>query len=96
MPDTLDSHLLIAGEAISGGGRDIHDVINPATGERIAGVTHATTADLDKALEAAARGFKAWRATSADERSAVLLKAAGLIRERALNCANALDFQVIR
>ena len=83
MPDTLDSHLLIAGEAISGGGRDIHDVINPATGERIAGVTHATTADLDKALDAAARGFKAWRATSADERSAVLLKAAGLIRERA-------------
>ena len=75
--------LLIAGEALSGGGRDSEDLIDPATGETIGSVPHATAADLDRALEAAERGFKTWRETSADQRTAILLKAAALIRERA-------------
>jgi succinate-semialdehyde dehydrogenase/glutarate-semialdehyde dehydrogenase len=78
-----DSHLLIAGEALSGNGRDDAAVLDPATGETLGRVTHATAADLDRALDAAARGFKAWRETSADQRTAILTKAAGLIRERA-------------
>ncbi|MFA9200778.1 MAG: NAD-dependent succinate-semialdehyde dehydrogenase [Cypionkella sp.] len=78
-----DCHLLIAGEALTGEGRDRQDVLDPATGEAIGSVPHATAADLDRALEAAARGFRTWRETSADQRTAVLLKAAALIRERA-------------
>ncbi len=78
-----DSHLLIAGETLSGDGREDVAVLDPATGETISRVTHATTADLDRALDAAARGFKTWRNTGADQRSAILMKAAGLIRERA-------------
>ena len=78
-----DCHLSIAGETLSGGGRDTHPVLNPATGETVGQVTHATTTDLDAALDAAARGFKTWRNTWADQRTAILLKAAGLIRERA-------------
>ena len=58
------------------------DVLNPATGEPIGTVAHAETADLDEALAAAARGFAAWRAKSAFERSAVLRRAAGLLRDR--------------
>ena len=78
-----DCHLLIAGEALTGSGRGDQDLLDPATGESIGRVPHATAQDLDRALEAAARGFKTWRNTSADQRTAVLLKAAALIRERA-------------
>ena len=78
-----DCHLLIAGEALSGEGRNEQDLLDPATGETIGKVPHATAADLDRALEAASRGFRTWRNTSADQRTAVLLKAAALIRERA-------------
>jgi len=83
MADHLASHPLIAGEALTGEGRTVDAVLDPATGEAIGGVTHATAADLDRALEAAARGFTAWRGVSADQRTAVLMKAAALIRERA-------------
>ena len=78
-----DCHLLIAGEALTGDGRGSQPLLDPATGEAIGSVPHATAPDLDRALEAAARGFKTWRETSADQRTAVLLKAAALIRERA-------------
>ena len=78
-----DSHLLIGGKTLTGGGRDDAEVLDPATGETVGRVTHATPADLDHALDAAEKGFKAWRDTNADQRTAILLKAAGLIRERA-------------
>ena len=59
------------------------DVPNPATGERNGGVACAGVADLDVALAAAERGFAAWRATSAFDRSKLLRRAADLLRERA-------------
>ena len=58
-------------------------VVNPATGEQIGTVAHAERADLDRALEAADKGFRAWRKVSAFERSKILRKAANLLRERA-------------
>jgi len=83
MTDYPTLHLLIDGEQISGGGRETEDVINPATEEVLGTLPHATSADLDRALEAAQNGFHQWRRTSADKRAAILAKAAGLIRERA-------------
>ncbi|MFN6934902.1 MAG: aldehyde dehydrogenase family protein, partial [Tsuneonella sp.] len=82
--------LSIAGEALSGGGRDTVDVLDPSTGEAIGTVVHASADDLDRALEAAARGFKTWRNTSADQRSATLMKAAALIRERSKDIGSAI------
>jgi succinate-semialdehyde dehydrogenase/glutarate-semialdehyde dehydrogenase len=58
------------------------DVINPATGERIAGLAKAGVADLDRAIDATLKGFARWRATSAYERSKIMRKAAELMRER--------------
>ena len=58
-------------------------VVNPATGEQIGTVAHAEKADLDHALEAADKGFKAWKKVSAFERSKIMRKAANLLRERA-------------
>ncbi|HYM02574.1 MAG TPA: aldehyde dehydrogenase family protein, partial [Stellaceae bacterium] len=74
--------LYIDGEWLSGGGRDSEQVINPATEKPLATLPHASQADLDRALAAAQKGFKIWRATSAYERSRIMGRAADLIRER--------------
>src|ERR1700679_3195147 len=58
-------------------------VINPATGEPVGNVAHAERADLDRALEAADKGFPLWRKVSAYDRSKVMRKAAELLRSRA-------------
>ena len=63
------------------GGRSI-PVVNPATGEPIGTVAHADKADLDRALEAADKGFRTWRKVSAFDRSKIMRKAANLLRER--------------
>jgi len=63
------------------GGRTI-PVVNPATGEPIGTVAHADKSDLDRALEAADKGFRVWRKVSAFDLSKVMRKAANLLRER--------------
>src|SRR5207237_6281580 len=65
-----------------GGGRKGEDVLNPATEKPLAHLPHASTADLDEALEAAKKGFAVWRTTSAYDRAKIMRKAADLIRER--------------
>src|SRR3954449_2278409 len=57
-------------------------VVNPATGKEIGRVAHAGRADLDKALEAAQKGFEVWRDMVPAERSKIMRKAAALMRER--------------
>jgi succinate-semialdehyde dehydrogenase/glutarate-semialdehyde dehydrogenase len=75
--------LLIDGQWLSGDGRSFESVINPATGEVIGELPHASTADLDHALAAAARAFVSWRDTAPLERARILRQAAVLLRERA-------------
>jgi succinate-semialdehyde dehydrogenase/glutarate-semialdehyde dehydrogenase len=75
--------LYIDGEFISGGGRRTGDVLNPATGEVIGQLPHATREDLDRALAAAARAFESWKRSSPMERSRILRRVAELTRERA-------------
>jgi acyl-CoA reductase-like NAD-dependent aldehyde dehydrogenase len=58
-------------------------VVNPVTGERIAELPLASEADLDEALETAERTYPEWRSTDVDKRSAILHKAAKLLKERA-------------
>ncbi len=83
-------HLLIGGEKLSGGGRETETVIDPATGQTIGTLPHASAQDLDRALDNAQRGFCEWRKTPAAERAAILTRAAGLIRERAKEIGQAL------
>ena len=78
-----DLALYIDGNWKNGDGRKGEEVVNPATGRPLAHLPHASTADLDLALQAAEKGFAVWRATSAYERANVLRKAATLVRERA-------------
>ena len=75
--------LFINGEWRNAIGGETIPVIDPATEEVIGQIAHARKADLDLALEAAAKGFKVWRETSAFERSKIMRKAADLLRSRA-------------
>ncbi|MGA8800942.1 MAG: aldehyde dehydrogenase family protein, partial [Pseudolabrys sp.] len=77
-----DLALYIDGKWLNGEGRKGEDVINPATGKILARLPHASKADLDAALAAAEKGFAAWKATSAYDRSKIMRKAADLLRER--------------
>ena len=85
MTDTYDTELalFVGGSWRLGEGRDHQAVVDPSTGRTIAEVPLATAADLDEALETSHRAFAVWRATDADARSAILRRAAGLMRERA-------------
>ncbi|MGZ3235205.1 MAG: NAD-dependent succinate-semialdehyde dehydrogenase [Croceibacterium sp.] len=75
-------HMIINGEKVSGGGRRTFDVVNPVTGEAIGALPLAEAADLDRALEVAARGFAIWRKSTPQERAAVLQGAARLMVAR--------------
>ena len=65
------------------------EVINPATEQVVGTVPVAAPQDIDDALASAQRGLQVWRATSVGERTAVLLRAAQLLRERAETIATA-------
>lgn len=80
-PPSLQLH--IDGEWIDVEGRDVHHVVNPATGKTISDLPKASKADLDRALDAADRSFPIWRDTPVAARAAILHKAADLMRERA-------------
>jgi succinate-semialdehyde dehydrogenase/glutarate-semialdehyde dehydrogenase len=68
-------------------------VLNPATGDTLGKLAHATTADLDRALAAAEKGFAGWRRMSAYERSKIMRKAADLMRERAGEIARLMTLE---
>ena len=68
-------------------------VLNPATAEPIGTVAHAEKADLDRALAAAEKGFKAWRKVSAHERYKTMRKAADLLRSRADEVARIMTLE---
>jgi succinate-semialdehyde dehydrogenase/glutarate-semialdehyde dehydrogenase len=85
--------LLIDGEWISAKDRSSSEVINPATGEVIGQVPHATRADLERAIESTQKGFHVWRNTPAYERAKVLRKAAAILRERTEKIAQTLTLE---
>lgn len=82
MPGYEPPALLIAGEFVAAT-RTAEPVINPANGQILATVPHATPADLDAALDAAQRSFGPWRTETPQERGRILKRAADLLRVRA-------------
>lgn len=78
-PDTL---LLIDNTWTPGSESRWQDVVNPATGGKIGRVAHASVDDLHLACAAAQRGFEIWRATAPHDRSALMRRAAAILRER--------------
>src|SRR5438067_6909089 len=67
-------------DAVEGG---TMEVLNPATGETIAGVPSGTQADVDRAVEAAKKALPEWLETTPGERAEALLKLADAIEDNA-------------
>lgn len=84
--------LLVAGEWI-GDGRATEPVLDPATGQTLAQLPHATAQDLDRALAAAAEALPKWANTPAYERAKVLRGCADLMRARADDIARHLTLE---
>lgn len=82
--------LYINGEFLGTEGRKTQAVINPANGETLGQLPHATAKDLQYALDSSQKAFESWRYTSPMERSAILRKVAQLTRERAEDIAYAM------
>jgi succinate-semialdehyde dehydrogenase / glutarate-semialdehyde dehydrogenase len=72
---------------------DGQPVINPADESVLGMVPTATIGDLNDALAAAERGFKVWRKTAPAKRTQIILKAAGLIRQRVDDMAIAMTLE---
>jgi aldehyde dehydrogenase (NAD+) len=72
--------LFIDGHWVSPLGGDRVDVINPATETRITSVPCGTAADVDLAVQAAARAFPSWSATPPASRGGYLRALAGQLR----------------
>jgi len=72
----------IAGEFRQGASSQRMTVINPSNGQPLGEYAHAAPADVQAAIDAASDALRAWRTTSALERSTLLRRAASLMRER--------------
>ena len=82
-----DTRLFIHGQWRDAAEGKTLPVFNPATGQEIGRVAHATSTDLDEVLVAAQKGFDTWRNMTAQERGKIMRKAAALLRERSAQIA---------
>ena len=71
----------IGGAWVESSGKETVDVRNPATGELLAQTPLSTTADVDRAVQAARAAFPAWRATPPAVRARHLFKLKQLLDE---------------
>lgn len=86
--------LLIDGRWRAGSEGKAEPVINPATGEVLGQVPHASVADLDEALAASKRGFDVWRKTPPIQRQAIMEKAARNLEARLDEVARNLTMEM--
>ncbi len=82
--------LLINGKFTKGTGSNSVEVTNPANGDILGDLPHASISDLDEALEASKEGFEIWRNTPAFQRQIIIKKAADLLDDRKQEIASTL------
>ncbi|MEX3971237.1 betaine-aldehyde dehydrogenase [Paraburkholderia caribensis] len=82
MPGYGLQRLYIGGEYVDATSGVSFDTFDPATGERLATVQQASEADIDRAVQSAREGQRAWAAMTAMQRSRILRRAVELLRER--------------
>jgi len=88
-----DLYLHIDGERVNRGNRRTFPVLNPANGEVLGELPLADAADLDRALDAAARGFRVWRDSTPQQRAAVLNGASRLLHDRIDTLAHVMTLE---
>jgi len=85
--------LLINGCWRAGQGQGATPVHDPATKVVLGRVRHASSADLDDALQAVDEGFEHWRRVPALQRQRLIRQAVGLMRERSDLLARVLTLE---
>jgi succinate-semialdehyde dehydrogenase/glutarate-semialdehyde dehydrogenase len=73
-PQLFRTQAYVDGAWLEADGRKTFPVTNPATGETLAVVPDMGASETQRAIEAADRAWPAWRAKTAKERHAILLK----------------------
>lgn len=81
----------INGEWVAPDGKEMLDVINPATEEAIAKIALGSAKDVDRAVEAAKAAFESWSQTSVDERVEILGRVVAGIQARLGDLAEAIS-----
>lgn len=74
--------LLINGQWRQGSEGKTEPVYNPATGEVLGQLPHASTADLDEALAASEKAYQIWRKETALNRQKIMEKACRILEDR--------------
>ncbi len=77
----LKTDALIGGDWVKGASR--FEVVDPATGQRLADVAGLGAAEADAAIAAADKAWPAWRAKTAKERATILMKWFALLHQHA-------------
>ncbi len=80
-PDLFKQQAFINGQWCDADSGETHDVINPATNERLGTVPFMGAAETRRAIEAAQAAMPAWAAKTGKERSAILRRWHGLITD---------------
>jgi aldehyde dehydrogenase (NAD+) len=81
----------INGEWVEPDGKEMMDVINPATEEVIASIAMGNATDVDRAVKAAEAAFETWGHTSVEERVDIMQKIIGGIQARIGDLAVAIS-----
>ncbi|AMV46019.1 betaine-aldehyde dehydrogenase [Paraburkholderia caribensis] len=82
MPGYGLQRLYIGGEYVDATSGATFDTFDPASGELLATVQQASEADIERAVQSAREGQRAWAAMTAMQRSRILRRAVELLRER--------------
>jgi len=82
MPNSHTVQLLIHGQSVDASNQAIFERISPIDGQVASVAAAATLADVDLAIESAAKAFPVWSKLSPTERRLRLLKAADLMDAR--------------
>ncbi len=85
--------LLIGGRAVQT--RETFRSFNPSKADQVVGVVHqAGSREVDAAVEAALRAYDSWRWVPAEERAALLMRAANILRRRRMEASAWMIFEV--
>jgi betaine-aldehyde dehydrogenase len=86
--------LYVDGSWVASSGRDTIDVIDATTEDIVGRVPSGTVADIERAVQAAARAFPAWSATPVAERARLLNAVADRLEARADEIASLVSHEV--
>ncbi len=90
MAGTFPTQMYIKGQWCDAPDGKTLPVINPADESTLAEIAYGSRADADRAIDAAAAAFPAWKALSAYDRAKILKETANLMRQRADTIARTL------